>query len=79
MRQVDAVLGGTPSLGPVHGYGGGGGASSFRASPLRVLNYTAFQLSDRDYFVIRNEWWRDEEGEGEGWASRPTTRSTPSP
>jgi len=78
MWQVDAVKGGTPSLGPTHGFGGGGGIGQFipgLSKTYGVLNYTAFQLSDRDYFVIRNEWWRDEEGERSGF---PTNYSTTS-
>ena len=28
-----------------------------------------FQVSKRDYFTVRNEWWRDERGERSGFAS----------
>ena len=34
-----------------------------------VLNYTMFQLSKRDYFTVRNEWWRDQRGERSGFAT----------
>jgi len=34
-----------------------------------VLNYTMFQVSPKDYITVRNEWWRDEEGERSGFAS----------
>ena len=34
-----------------------------------VLNYTMFQLSKRDYFTVRNEWWRDERGERSGYTT----------
>src|SRR5271157_5037861 len=76
MWQVDAVVGGSVSVGPVHGFGGGGGIGKFipgLSKTYGVLNYTPFQLSDRDYFVIRNEWWRDEEGERSGF---PTNYSS---
>ena len=76
MWQVNAVEGGTPSFGPVHGYGGGGGFGKFLPGTSKtygVLNYTPIQLSDRDYFVIRNEWWRDERGERSGF---PTNYSS---
>ena len=76
MWQVNAVVGGTPSFGPVHDYGGGGGFGKFLPGTSKtygVLNYTPIQLSDRDYFVIRNEWWRDERGERSGF---PTNYSS---
>jgi hypothetical protein len=72
MWQFDAVLGGTPSLGPVMSFGGGGGLGKFIPGMSRtygVLNYTMFQLSNRDYFTVRNEWWRDEQGERSGFPS----------
>jgi hypothetical protein len=76
MWQVNAVVGGTPSFGPVHEFGGGGGFGKFLPGTSKtygVLNYTPIQLSDRDYFVIRNEWWRDERGERSGF---PTNYSS---
>jgi hypothetical protein len=72
MWQIDAVRGGTPSLGPVMSFGGGGGLGNFIPGTSRtygVLNYTMFQLSQRDYFTLRNEWWRDEQGERSGFPS----------
>jgi hypothetical protein len=72
MWQIDAVLGGTPSLGPPMSFGGGGGLGKFIPGTSRtygVLNYTMFQLSKRDYFTVRNEWWRDEQGERSGFPS----------
>lgn len=33
------------------------------------MNYTLFGLSKRDYFTVRNEWWRDEQGERSGFAT----------
>jgi hypothetical protein len=72
MWQIDAVLGGTPSLGPVMDFGGGGGLGKFIPGVSRtygVLNYTMFALSRRDYLTFRNEWWRDEQGERSGFPS----------
>jgi hypothetical protein len=72
MWQIDAVLGGTPSLGPVMSFGGGGGLGKFIPGTSRtygVLNYTMFAVSRRDYFTVRNEWWRDEQGERSGFPS----------
>ena len=62
MWQFDAVVGGTPSLGPPMSFGGGGGLGKFlpgNSPAYGVLNYTMFQLSKRDYFTVRNEWWDD--------------------
>jgi hypothetical protein len=72
MWQFDAVVGGTPSLGPPMSFGGGGGLGKFlpgNSPAYGVLNYTMFQLSKRDYFTLRNEWWRDQRGERSGFAT----------
>jgi hypothetical protein len=72
MWQFDAVVGGTPSLGPPMSFGGGGGLGKFlpgNAPAYGVLNYTMHELSKRDYFTIRNEWWRDQRGERSGFAT----------
>jgi len=72
MWQFDAVKGGTPSFGTPQGFGGGGGFGQFipgASLTYGVLNYTMFQVSRRDYFTIRNEWWRDQEGERSGFAT----------
>jgi hypothetical protein len=72
MWQIDAVVGGTPSLGPPMFFGGGGGLGKFLPGVSKnygVLNYTMFQLSHRDYFTVRNEWWADPRGERSGFAT----------
>ncbi len=72
MWQFDAVVGGTPSLGAPKSFGGGGGLGAFlpgNSPAYGVLNYTMFQLSKRDYFTIRNEWWNDQRGERTGFAT----------
>jgi Putative beta-barrel porin-2, OmpL-like. bbp2 len=72
MWQFDAVVGGTPSLGPVMSFGGGGGLGKFipgASLTYGILNYTMFQLSKRDYFTVRNEWFNDAEGERTGFAT----------
>jgi hypothetical protein len=71
MWQIDAVVGGTPSLAPP-AYFGGGGLGKYLPGLSRtygVLNYTMVQLSHRDYLTFRNEWWRDERGERSGFPS----------
>ncbi len=65
MWEYNAELGGTPSLGPVQSFGGGGGNGTLIPGLSRaygVLNYTMFAISKQDYITFRNEWWRDETG-----------------
>jgi hypothetical protein len=72
MWQIDGVVGGTPSLGPVMSFGGGGGLGKFlpgTSLTYGILNYTLYQLSKRDYFTVRNEWWNDARGERSGFAT----------
>jgi len=78
MWQIDAVVGGTPSLGAPAYFGGGGGLGKYlpgNSPAYGVLNYTMFQLSKRDYFTVRNEWWRDERGERSGYATNYTSNT----
>jgi hypothetical protein len=72
MWQFNAVVGGTPSIGPVRSFGGGGGiGASIPGTSLDygILNYTMFQTSKRDYITVRNEWWNDPQGERSGFAT----------
>jgi hypothetical protein len=78
MWQRDAVVGGTPSIGPVHKFGGGGGiGADIPGTTLTfgVLNYTVFQISKRDFITVRNEWWKDTDGERSGFPSTYTSNS----
>jgi hypothetical protein len=78
MWQFNAEVGGTPSAGPVEPYGGGGGDGKLipgRSQAYGVLNYTMFGLSDRDYFTIRNEVYRDETGFRTGYAGTYTSHT----
>jgi hypothetical protein len=78
MWQFDAVVGGTPSLGPPMSFGGGGGLGKFlpgNSPSYGVLNYTMFQLSKRDYFTVRNEWFDDSRGERTGFATNYSTHT----
>ena len=73
MWQRDAVVGGTPSLGPVRWFGGGGGIGpdiKGTTYTYGLLNYTMLGISKRDYFTFRNEIWVDEDGERSGFASK---------
>jgi hypothetical protein len=78
MWQRDAVVGGTPSFGPVMPFGGGGGfGASLPGLSLTygVVNYTELELSKKDFFSIRNEWWNDERGERSGFAGVYTSNA----
>jgi hypothetical protein len=72
MWQYNAVVGGTPELAPPQSFGGGGGLGKYlpgASLTYGILNYTMFQLSKRDYFTVRNEWWNDQEGQRSGFAT----------
>jgi hypothetical protein len=78
MWQRDAVVGGTPSAGPTKPFGGGGGiGADIPGTTLTfgVLNYTVIQLSKKDFITIRNEWWKDTDGERSGFPSTYTSNS----
>jgi hypothetical protein len=78
MWQRDAVLGGTPSLGPVRSFGGGGGIGADipgLSKTYGILNYTMYAVNSRNYFTLRNEWWRDEQGERTGFPSNYTSHT----
>lgn len=71
MWQHDAMLGGTPSIGPLQSFGGGGGRGALlpgMSLAYGILNYTMVQVAPRDYITVRNEWWRDERGMRSGYA-----------
>jgi hypothetical protein len=78
MWQRDAVVGGTPSIGPVRPFGGGGGIGADIPGitwTFGVLNYTVWQISKRDFITFRNEWWKDTQGERSGFASTYTSNA----
>jgi hypothetical protein len=78
MWQRDAVVGGTPSLGPVEPFGGGGGiGADIPGTTLTfgVVNFTIHQLDAKSFFTIRNEWWKDTDGERSGFPSTYTSNA----
>jgi hypothetical protein len=78
MWQRDAVVGGTPSAGPVRSFGGGGGIGENIPGTtwtLGVVNYTMFKLSDKDFIAVRNEVWRDTDGERSGYPGTYTSNA----
>jgi len=78
MWQFDAVVGGTPSIGPVRSFGGGGGIGANIpgvSQTYGILNYTMFGITHRDYLTVRNEWWRDQQGERSGFATNYTSNT----
>jgi hypothetical protein len=71
MWQRNAVVGGSPSAGPTKPFGGGGGIGADIPGltlTFGVVNFTEIQISKRDYISIRNEWWKDTDGERTGVA-----------
>jgi Putative beta-barrel porin-2, OmpL-like. bbp2 len=78
MWQRDAVVGGTPSLGPVKSFGGGGGIGKDIPGvtySYGIVNYTMFETSKKSFFTVRNEWFRDEDGERTGFATNYSTHT----
>lgn len=74
--QEDAPVGGRPSLGPVRGFGGGGGIGADipgTSFSYGALNYTMFRIADDAFWALRNEWWRDEDGARSGFAGDYTS------
>lgn len=65
MWERNGELGGTPALGPVKPFGGGGGDLPLipgLSQSYGVLNYTQFAFTKSDYLCARNEWYKDETG-----------------
>jgi hypothetical protein len=78
MWQFNAVTGGTVSIGPARSFGGGGGiGADIPGTSLTygMVNYTMFQTSPRGFFTVRNEWWRDEDGERSGFPGTYTSHT----
>jgi hypothetical protein len=70
MWQRDAVVGGTPSIGPAEPFGGGGGIGpdiSGTTLTFGAVNFTIFQLSHSAFITVRNEYWKDDRGERSGF------------
>lgn len=78
MWQRDAVVGGTPSAGPVRFFGGGGGIGKNIPGTTwtyGLLNYTMFKLSEKAFITVRNEVWRDADGERSGFRGTYTSHA----
>lgn len=78
MWQRDAVIGGTPSAGPVRSFGGGGGiGADIPGTTLTygAVNFTMFELSKQGFVTIRNEFWRDVDGERSGFPGTYTSHA----
>jgi hypothetical protein len=78
MWQRDAVVGGTPSAGPVKKFGGGGGIGANIPGTTwtyGVVNFTMFKLTDKDFITVRNEVWRDADGERSGFPGTYTSHA----
>jgi hypothetical protein len=75
--ERDAAVGGTPSIGPFQFNSGGGLGPTVLGTSLTYgfLNYTMYQLSDKDYLTFRNEWMKDEHGTRYGFAGNYTSNA----
>jgi hypothetical protein len=70
MWERNAVLGGTVSIGPARRFGGGGGIGGDlpgNSYMYGAVNYTMFQFSPKDFITVRNECWKDQDGERTGF------------
>jgi hypothetical protein len=70
MWQRNAVVGGTPSAGPLESFGGGGGIGADIPGltlTFGAVNFTTIELSKRDFITVRNEYWKDTDGERSGF------------
>jgi hypothetical protein len=78
MWQRDAELGGTPSIGPLKPFGGGGGDGVLLPGLSRAygtVNYTMYELNKKSFLTFRNEWWRDERGMRSGFPGTYTSHA----
>jgi Putative beta-barrel porin-2, OmpL-like. bbp2 len=78
MWQNNAFVGGTASIGPVRSFGGGGGLGApipGTALTYGTVNYTMFMLSPKSFLTLRNEYWRDEDGERSGFPGTYTSHT----
>ena len=83
MYERDAVVGGTPNLnnpqtfdpGVINGPGGPVVTIPGWSYAYGVLNYTAFELSKKDYVTVRNEIYRDETGFRTGYDALYTSNT----
>jgi hypothetical protein len=70
MWQFDALKGGTVNNGPIRSFGGGGGPGPLipgLSDSVGVVNYTQFQITDKDYICIRNDFLADFQGQRTGF------------
>jgi hypothetical protein len=77
MWENNSALGGTPSIGPFQFNTGGGIGPTIpgTSKAYGVLNYTMFQVSNKDFITVRNEWWKDETGFRSGFPGNYTSNT----
>jgi hypothetical protein len=78
MWEVNDVLAGTVSVGPVKPYGGGGGIGADlpgTSYAYGAVNYTMFMLSKKDFITVRNECWKDQDGMRSGFPGTYSSHS----
>ncbi len=77
MWERDAPVGGTPSIGPFKFNSGNGLGPTVpgQSNTFALLNYTMFKVTDKDFFTVRNEWTRDENGTRYGFRGNYSSHS----
>jgi hypothetical protein len=78
MWQRDSVVGGTPIIGPDRPYapaGSIGAAIPGTALTYGAVNYTMLELSKKSFVTLRNEVWRDQQGERSGFRGTYTSHA----
>jgi hypothetical protein len=78
MWQFDALKGGSVNNGPVRSFGGGGGPGPLipgLSDSIGIVNYTQFQLSDRDYLSVRTDFLADFQGQRTGFENYYTSNT----
>jgi hypothetical protein len=77
MWEKNAPVGGTPSIGPFQFNSGGGLGPTVPGTSLTyaALNYTMFQLTDKNFLTFRNEWTKDENGTRYGFPGNYSSNS----
>jgi Putative beta-barrel porin-2, OmpL-like. bbp2 len=78
MWQRDAVVGGTPIIGPSRPYASAGKIGSDIPGTTwtyGVVNYTMYAFSKKGFVTLRNEIWRDADGERSGFRGTYTSHA----
>ena len=78
MWQRDAVVGETPIIDPNRPYAAAesiGAAIHGNTLAYGAVNYTLYELSKKSFVTLRNEVWRDQQGERSGFRRTYTSHA----